>query len=93
MAFWYGLLVESGLLLWPPAVMFCYGLLVRPSGVVAFCYGLLVERGLLGETPQYNGQVGTPPLPLQTATVVDSTHPTGMHSCLPLAMRYLIDFK
>ena len=52
-AFWYGLLVESGLLLWP-------------SGKAFWCGGLLVERGsLLGETPQYNGQVGSmyPPTP------------------------------
>ena len=76
-AFWYGLLVESGLLLWP-------------SGKAFWCGGLLVERGsLLGETPQYNGQVGSmhptgmiPPPPQQTATVADGTHPTGMHSCL-----------
>ena len=38
-AFWFGgllieggLLVESGLLFWPSGVIFCYGLLVRPSG-------------------------------------------------------------
>ena len=65
MAFWYGLLVESGILLCPSGIAFWYGLLVRPSGVVAFCYGFLVERGsLIGETPQYNGQV-------------DGMHPTG----------------
>ena len=44
MAFWFsGLLVESGLLLWPFGVIFCYGLLAWPSGVVAFwCGGLLL---------------------------------------------------
>ena len=41
-------------------------LLLWPSGKAFWCGGLLVERGsLLGETPQYNGQVG-------------SMHPTGM---------------
>ena len=65
MVFCYGLLIESGLLLWPFGkvafwlkVVFCYGLLIEsglllwPFGKVAFwlkvvfCYGLLVESGL-----------------------------------------------
>ena len=89
-----GLLVESGLLLWPSDVIFCYGLLVRPSGM-----------GLLTETFQPEGHIRRPyqngllvwpsgvifchgllampcitPSPQQTATVADGTHPTGMHS-------------
>ena len=41
-AFWYGLLVESGLLLWPSGVIFCYGLLVWPSSKAFWCGGLLL---------------------------------------------------
>ena len=45
-AFCYGILVESGLLLWPSGMVSCYDHLAWHSGVVAFWCGLLVERGL-----------------------------------------------
>ena len=57
MAFCCGLLLcPSVMSFWLKAafwlkVVFCYGLLVRPSGVVAFWFGvLLIEGGLLVES-------------------------------------------
>ena len=45
-AFCYGILAESGLLLWHSGMVFCYDHLTWHSGVVAVWCGLLVERGL-----------------------------------------------
>ena len=43
-----------------------------------------------GQTPPPLGQIPTPPpgrpLPNQTATAADGTHPTGMHSCVIFAV-------
>ena len=72
MAFCYGLLIESGLLvergllLWPSDCK-------RPSGVALWLKeGLCQGRGSLpGKTPPYSGQMG-------------GTHPTGILPCLHL---------
>ena len=45
-----------------------------PGG--AWSRGVLVSQHALRQTPH--------PPPGETATAADGTHPTGMHSCLPL---------
>ena len=67
-------------------VVFCYGLLLWPSGLVAFWlkvvfwYGLLVWSSLMAFRYGLPYPPNSPP-PKKTATVADGTHPTGMYSC------------
>ena len=97
MAFWFcGLLIESGLLLWPfgkVAVwlkVVCYGLLVRPSGVVVFCYSLLVWwSSVIAFLPplDHTKPEGTKPAPNQKATKLGHFQPEGHQTRRTLSAR------